>query len=347
MQRRELLAEPLAAFLSEKQSAKLAKGLTLLRFSRRAMATRFEIALPSGTPDAHSAADAALDEIDECERWMTVYDDDSEVSQLNRLGAKESVSVSEPLFELLCLSSSLAKETGGAFDPAIGAMIKTWGFFQREGRLPSADERSASMTVSGMRHVAIDHENRSVRFLQPGLELNFGSIGKGFALDRAASLLKHKFGICSALLHGGGSSVRAIGTPPGDLEGWPIRVTHPTDRRKSLGIVRLIEAGFATSAATFQYFVYNKKRYGHVLDPRTGQPASGTSSASLVAPTAAEADAFSTALFVVGRDAGKRLLTLWPDCGGLILTESDRSELRQMGLLEWQPDPEFPFSGCA
>jgi thiamine biosynthesis lipoprotein len=337
----------MAAFLSDDQSAKLSKDLTLLRFSRRAMATRFEVALPSGTPDAHAAADAALDEIDHCERWMTVYDDDSEVSQLNRLGAGGSVQVSEPLFELLSLSSSLARETGGAFDPAIGAMIKAWGFFHREGRLPSAEERSASMTVSGMRHVVIDHESRAVRFVKRGLELNFGSIGKGFALDRAASLLKQKFGIRSALLHGGGSSVRAIGTPPGDWEGWPIRVTHPTDRSKSLGIIRLIDAGLATSAATFQYFVYKGKRYGHVLDPRTGQPACGTASASLVAATAAEADALSTALFVIGREAAKQLLTLWPDYGALLLSEGDRSELRRMGLLEWQPDPESPLTGCA
>ena len=125
-------------------------------------------------------------------------------------------------------------------------------------------------------------------------------MGKGYALDRAADLLRTEFGIRSALLHAGGSSVRAIGVPPTDFRGWRVSIRHPHDDRRTLGSVYLDDEALGTSADTYQHFEYNGKRYGHVLDPRTGRPVLGTRSASCIAPTAADADAISTAFFVAG-----------------------------------------------
>ena len=318
MQRREFLTP---ASSHESFTFRFGQSLTLLRASRRAMATSFEVALPYGTPDALPAAEAALDLIGDIESWMTVYDDVSEVNQVNRTAAERPVEVSEPLFHLLSLCAGLSADTLGAFDPAAGAMIKCWGFYRREGRLPTAKERAAAMAASGMRHVVLDAANRTVRFLRPGLELNFGGVGKGFALDRAVELLRDLWGISSALVHGGGSSVRAIGAPPNDARGWRIGLTHPHDPAQSLGEVRLTGNGMGTSAATFQFFVYNGKKYGHVLDPRSGQPAEGTASASVTAPTAAEADALSTAAFVLGADAFTAYRTPRPGIDAVILSD--------------------------
>ena len=131
--------------------------------------------------------------------------------------------------------------------------------------------------------------------------------------------------------HGGGSSVYAIGRPPGDARGWPVRLKHPSLPDESLGVVRLRDAGLGTSAATFQFFEYNGRKLGHLLDPRTGWPAAGTASASVTAPTAAEADAMSTAAFVLGAAGAERLTRLRPALGAVVLAELANPERQRRG----------------
>ncbi|MFO0850610.1 MAG: FAD:protein FMN transferase [Gemmataceae bacterium] len=312
--------------------------LTLIRFSRRAMATTFEIALPAGTPDALPAAEDALDLIDDLEGQLTVYRDHSEVSRLNAAAAERAVIVEAGLFDLLSQSAALTADTAGAFDPATGALTKEWGFYKREGRIPPPKELAAARQCSGMRHVLLDPASQSVKYRRAGLELNFGGIGKGYALDRAAELLQRKWGVRSALLHGGGSSVYAIGCPPGQPRGWAVAVNHPHDDGRTLGTVWLADRGFGTSAATFQFFEYNGQRYGHLLDPRTGRPAAGIASASCVAPTAAKADALSTAFFVAGAGWAEQYCRSRPDLAAVLLPDdADRPRTANLGPLNYDP----------
>lgn len=294
----------------------------LVRVSRRAMATTFEIAIPAGShPDPVAAAEDALDRIDELESQLTVYREDSEVSQLNAAAAGGFVDVEPGLFELLSRCAVWTKETGGAFDVATGALTKAWGFFRREPGVPAPRDRTDAMRRTGFRHVLLDAERRRVKFRVAGLELNLGAVGKGYALDRAAELLRTEWGVRSALLHAGGSSAYAIGPPPGDARGWPIHLKHPHDASDSLGVIRLRDAGLGTSAATFQCFEYNGQKLGHLLDPRRGWPAAGTASASVVAPSAAEADAMSTAAFVLGATGAETLTRLRPGLGAVLLRD--------------------------
>jgi thiamine biosynthesis lipoprotein len=296
---------------------------SLVRCSRRAMATTFEVAIPVGAhPDPVSAAEDALNLIDQLEDQMTVYRDTSEVSQLNAAAAAAFVEVEPHLFELFSRCAVWTRETAGAFDIATGALTKAWGFYRRDGAVPPASELIRAMRATGFRHVVLDEVRTAAKFRVAGLELNLGAVGKGYALDRAAELLRTKWRVRSALLHGGGSSVYAIGCPPGDVWGWPIRLKHPNQPEESLGVVRLADAGLGTSAATFQFFEYNGRKLGHLLDPRTGWPAAGTASASVVAPTAAEADAMSTAAFVSGAEGAERLTRLRPALGAVVLTDS-------------------------
>lgn len=294
-------------------------SFALVRVSRRAMATRFEVAIPVGIPDAIPAAEDALDLIDALEDQMTVYRDDSEVSRLNASAAAGPVVVEPRLFDLFARCAGWTRETDGAFDIATGALIKAWGFHRRQGRVPTPRERADAMAKTGSRHLILNADANTVKYRVPGLEINLGAVGKGYALDRATELLREKWGISSALLHGGGSSVYAIGRPPGDPRGWPIALTHPTEAGRSLGTVYLRDRGLGTSAATFQSFEYNGRKLGHLLDPRTGWPADGTASASVTAPTAAEADAMSTALFVLGAAGAERLARLRPHLGAVAL----------------------------
>jgi thiamine biosynthesis lipoprotein len=304
----------------------------LLRFSRRAMATTFEIVLPFNTPRANEAANAALDEIDRLEAQLTVYRDTSEVSRLNQLAPYTSLVVEEGLFDLLETSARLHQESEGAFDVTAGALIKGWGFFRGPRRVPSEEERAQALERVGMQHLVLDRGGRSVRYQKLGLEINLGSIGKGYALDRVAGLLRAEWQVTSALLHGGHSSVCAVGTPPANRAGWSVGLRHPWNAEKSLGVVRLHDRALGTSAATYRHLEHEGRKLGHILDPRTGWPAEGMASASVLALTAAEADALATAFYINGIDWARSYCEAHPEVAAILLPAGDDTTLTVLGL---------------
>lgn len=333
----DLLSPALAALLDEPIPV---ADVAVLRASRRAMATLFEVLLPFGSPSAQPAAEATLDLIDELEDQLTVFRDHSEVSRLNATAADGPVEVEPGLFDLIESSAHLSRRTNGSFDIATGALTKAWGFYMRQGRVPTPAERAAALARTGTRFIALDRERRTVRYLRAGLEINLGGIGKGYALDRAADLLRHEWAIDSALLHGGSSSVRVLGIPPGQPRGWPVTIKHPWDPDRRLGTLYLAGAAMGTSAATFQHFEYNGKKLGHLLDPRTGWPAEGVEQVSVVARSAAEADALSTAFFVLGAEPTARFCQTRPDVGVLLLPAgSDRPVTYNLTAQTYSPHP--------
>ena len=317
-------AAPIADLLVQDEPAAHSHTL-LFRASRRAMATDFEIALPFATPEALPAAEAALDLIDALEQQLTVYRDDSEVSRINRLAAREAVPVEQELFDLLQRAARLATETYGAFDVTAGALVRAWGFLRGPRRVPTPAERASALQRVGMRHVVLDAMNRTVRFTRDGLEINLGSIGKGYALDRAARLLRERFQVRAGLLHSGHSSVYAMGEEPATREGWRVALRHPAEEGRRLGTFTLLDRALGTSAATFQYLEYYGRRLGHILDPRTGWPASGMAGASVTAPTAAEADALATAFFILGIEPARAYCDRHPEIGAVLLPERDQA----------------------
>ena len=215
----------------------------------------------------------------------------------------------------------MTRQTQGAFDIATGALIKAWGFYRRQGRVPTPAERAAAMSRPEPGSSPSTATDGRCSYLRQGLEINLGGIGKGYALDRAAELLADGLGRRlgpAARRHR--RSVRAVGTPPGQPRGWPVAIKHPWDPNRRLG-TRLPESTSpsGTSAATFQHFEYNGRKLGHLLDPRTGWPAEGVEQVSVVAPTAAEADALSTAFFVLGVEPTARFCQTRPDIGVVML----------------------------
>ncbi len=296
-----------------------AEDAVLLRFSRRAMATSFEIILPMGTLDAQEVADYSLDVIDRVETRLTVYRDDSEVSYLNQRAFHEPVNVSTELFGLLTLAKQLAEETGGAFDITVGALIKAWGFYRRAGRVPARDELESVRGRCGMRHLRLDATERSARFGREGLEINLGSIGKGYALDVVAKQMRAAWNLPSALLHGGHSSVYALGSEPGSSRGWSVGVLDPENSAKRLAVLRLHDRGMGTSAATYQHLEFQGRKLPHLLDPRTAWPAEGMLMATVTAPSATVADALATAFFILGVDKARDYCTAHPEIGAVLL----------------------------
>ena len=277
--------------------------LHTLVVGREAMACRFELVFNAGEePHATELAVAALDLVDEIEARISVYRDTSDLARLNAAAPTGWQGVDPELLRLLVLARDLHARTGGAFDMAAGALVRTWGFLRRQGRTPGPDDLEAARAASGMRHVEIDEAGGRVRFTRPGVELNPGAIGKGFALDRVVELLRDH-GVANVMVHGGSSSVRARGVHgPGlpDRRGWPVGLRHPLRPGRRLATLFLADAALGTSGSGTQFFIDRGRRLGHILDPRSGRPATGVLSSTVIAGSAAEADSLSTALYVLG-----------------------------------------------
>ncbi len=304
----------------------------LLRLSRRAMACTFEVFLNAGQyPHGTETAIAALDLVDRLEDQLSVYRDESEICRLNRAAALLAVAVEPRLFDLLSRAVEIHRATGGAFDVTAGRLSDVWGFTRRHGKIPADEDLQAARECVGTEYLELDREAQSIRFARPGLEINLGSIGKGYALDRCAELLESA-GVHDFLLHGGSSSVLARGAHGGvprseeaDAGAWHVGVRHPLHPERRLGQLRLSNRALATSGSGTQFFVHQGRRYGHILDPRSGWPAEGVLSTSVLAPSAAEADALATAFYVMGPRHAADFCQTRPDVSAVLLCPAPRA----------------------
>jgi thiamine biosynthesis lipoprotein len=285
-----------------------------LTVARRAMACEFSVHFPAGTRGGVDAGLAAMDEIDRLEQRLSVFIEASELSRLNRAAARGAAAAAEDLYDLLRFTAILSRATGGAFDAAAGALLRAWGFQGGPLRVPPDAERLTALAASGSMHVKLDDERRTVAFDRPGVTFNLGAIGKGYAIDCAVRILVKDFGVRSALIGGGQSSLRAIGAPPREPRGWKVDIGEPAIAR-----VHLCDRALGTSGAANQFFESGGRRWGHILDPRTGWPAARLVSASVLAKTAAEADALSTAFFVMGAEAARQFCRRHPGIGAVLV----------------------------
>lgn len=286
------------------------------------MGSFFEVRLAANTPGGADLGGRALDRIDELEQQLTVYRDDSEVSRLNAKAHEGPVAVEAGLFTLLELATSISERTGGAYDVSAGALSEAWGFFRGPRRVPDAETLADARARTGWRHLRLDPEAKTVAFDRPGVVINLGSIGKGYAIDRAIGVIKDHWWPTTALVHGGRSSVYALGSPPGRFGGrWELAIWNPFAPETPLGLVRLRNRGMGTSGVSFQQFEADGRVYGHILDPRSGEPALGPASVTVLAPSAAEADALSTAFYLLGPEAAEAYASDHPEVGAVFVEE--------------------------
>jgi len=292
-----------------------------LRVGRRAMACLFEIVFNAGEyPDATPIAVEALDLVDRIEERLTVYRGHGEVMGINERAAREPVRVGADLMQLLQRARELYDLTGGGFDIASGRLVRTWGFLAGRGATPTDAVLAEALARSGMDHVELDPAASTVRLRRDGVEINLGSIGKGWAVDLAVELLARR-GIGHVLVHGGQSSVRALGNRRSAIAqaGWPVGLQHPLRPGVRLAHFRLRNAALGTSGSGTRFFVEEGRRIGHILDPRSGRPAEGVLSATVVAPTAADADALATAAYVLGADELGRIAAPGGPVGAILV----------------------------
>ena len=274
----------------------------LTRVSHRSMATEFVVLLPPQWADQIEVVLQALECLDAIESRLTIYRPGGEVARVNQLAADQPTQLSESTFELLEKAVLWSERTGGAFDVTAGPLVEAWGFTKRSGKKPSTDEVETAVAQVGYADLKLSVADRTVQFAKPGMSINLGAIGKGDALDRLAAKLTSQ-GISDFLIHGGHSSVIASGNQDrdGDL-GWAIGIAHPTKPERRLGGIWLKDQALATSGSGTQFFHHRGKRYGHVIDPRTGYPAGDLLSLTAIMASAADADACATGLFVMGNE---------------------------------------------
>jgi thiamine biosynthesis lipoprotein len=270
-------------------------------------------------PDAESlpaVVGEALDEIDRVDRLMSHYRRDSPLSRLNREAANGPVAVQPELLDFLAECLRRSRESDGAFDVTVGPLMKAWGFFRDEGRVPPDDELARAKEVVGAQHVVLDRGAGTVRFDRPGVELDLGGIGKGYAVDRVVDLLR-KRGVTSALVNLGGSSVYGLGTPPG-REAWEVAIADPTAPGKTARTVRLRDRALSVSGGYERFFEKDGVSYSHIMDPRTGRPVQGVLSVAVLTGSATDGDALDNVLFVLGPERGRSHLARVPASEALL-----------------------------
>jgi FAD:protein FMN transferase len=273
-----------------------------------------EFALVAYGDDARhltAVGNEVFEEIDRLDSQMSNYKPSSELSAINRAAAFRSVRVEPRLFQLLVEAIGYSRATGGAFDVTAGPLVKAWGFFHGRGRVPNDAQIAQILTRVGYHRVNLNPADCTIRFGVEGLELDLGAVGKGYAVDRAADILR-TYGVTRALVSAGTSSILALGAPPG-AEGWPITLRDPYDGAKAADVVHIKNYSLSISGNYEKFFTLGGKIYSHILDPGSGRPVGNILAVTVLAARATEAEALSTAFYVMGVKRSRAYLGVHPD----------------------------------
>ena len=301
---------------------------TLQRFEFRQiqMGTVFRILLHAqGKAEAERAAFAAFDRIAELDHKLSDYKTGSELMRACRRAAQEPVVVSSDLFTVLDRAQHFSRLSNGAFDVTVKPLLRLWRRAHQTGEFPAARDLSDARKKVGYRNLLLDPMTGSMRFQEMGMELDLGSIGKGYAADEALKTLANH-GVNRALIDGGGD-VR-LGEPPPQREGWTIAV-EGWEKVASLAGKRLLlhDAAIATSGNRHQFLDIGTTRYSHILDPATGLGMKDSRTVTVIAPDATTADAMATALSVLPPHRGIELIEELPGTEAyLVIHSSGKTE---------------------
>jgi thiamine biosynthesis lipoprotein len=292
----------LVLFLLQRASVLSAAAAEILRLEANAdaMGSTYSVVLYDEDRNRmESASHDALEEARRLDLLLSNYKPESEWSKVNREASDHPVAVSGELFELLTACVNYSRKSEGAFDITLGPLMKIWGFYKDSGRLPQRDEVKRALEQVGYQNILLNSSRRTVFFARPGLNLDPGGVGKGYAVDKMAGILKRD-GIRSALVSAGGSSIYGLGAPPGE-QGWRIQIKDPANELKPVAEATLKDESLSTSGSYEKFFVAEGKTWSHIMDPRTGFPSQGTLSVSVVAPLTLDSEVWAKPYFILGR----------------------------------------------
>jgi thiamine biosynthesis lipoprotein len=309
----------------------------LLSVSRRSMNVDFEVLIPRLVfGRAMEASIDALDEVERLEKVLSVFRFDSKVQYINLTAQHEAVKIDDEILNLITQCQLISEQTNGAVDITSGLLWKIWGFSSGRGVVPSSADIARALETVDYKSLIIDKENKTIKFSKPSTELNFGCVGKGFALD-IASVRLCDYGVDRFIFHGGLSSILARG------KDWRVGITDPLRGDQRLTEVNLSDYAISTSSSQKQFFRYKGHRYSHLIDPRNGTPSEGVFSVTVIAPTATLAELLSTAFFIMGFEQSEEYTKNHPEISAMfILPTKDKNknyEIKTIGNFE-----EFIFN---
>ena len=283
-------------------------------------------------------AENALDVFFRVDSLMSNWTTTSEVARINRVAGSGPTRIDPQVAEVIGTSLDVWKQSDGAFDITVEPLMRVWGFLGGTPHVPDEAEARAAAAKVGAQHVRFDRGKRMIRFERPELKIDLGGIAKGYAVDVAAESLRAR-GVQNALVDLTGNMF-AIGHAPG-AAGWRIGIRDPRDRMPYFGRITLSGEGISTSGKYEQFVAANGTTYGHIMDPRSGRPAEGLISVTLVSKSAYTCDAWDTPLFVLGPRAAMQKARQRPEFAAILVqpgTPVDtvwvESSLRERFVLE-------------
>ena len=295
------------------------------RFSHEAMATTFELLIVHEDERyASQAAVAAFDEIDRLERELSRFLENSDVTRINNLPANQPLQLGLDTFECLKIAVRIYAETNGAFDITIGTLLKCWHNDDGTPRKPSPSQIDIARMHTGTNLLQLNEAEHTIKLSASGVQVDLGGIGKGYAVDRVAELLRD-WSINVALVSGGYSSVLALDAPPGK-KGWPLTMTNPAGDKEILARPFLKNSALSGSGV---------QKGGHIIDPRTTKAVEGRRAAWSSAPDATTADALSTAFMIMGLDEIKKYCSLHPNTLAMVILETPDEEKPRQKILRF------------
>jgi FAD:protein FMN transferase len=293
-------------------AAPAAGTLAAVTLQRYVMGTMFDIVVyHSSREDGARAAERAMREIERLDRVLSHFKDDSDLSRLNRDGHRGFVTVDSSLYDVVSQSIEWSRRTAGTFDITIAPLLRTWKQAYADGRRPSEADVEAARRCVGSEKIELEAPDK-IRFRSACLAIDLGGIGKGYAVDRAMEVLKAD-GVTSAMINAGGSSIGAIGTPPGQ-SGWAVKIAAKVSGGDTL---LLRDMSMSTSQQNPLPFATTAGSFGEILDPRTGAPAESRTAIAVVTPSGTTAEALTKALMMMPPDDAKALLARLPDVSAL------------------------------
>lgn len=264
------------------------------------MGTNFDIVAYGIDPERlESAIAQALRETQRIDSVFSNYRGDSELSAVNRLDAHDSLILSAELFQFLTACRAYSESSDGTFDITVGPLMKAWGFYKGTGELPQRQAIVQALEKVGYANLILDEPTMTVHLAKEGMELDPGGVGKGYAVDKMAEILKRSE-VDSALIIAGGSTIYALGAPPNE-PGWKVTIKDPRRPSKIAETLVLKNEAVSTSGNLEKFFWAEGKIWGHILDPRTGYPAKDTLSVSVVAPRSIDSEAWTKPYYILGR----------------------------------------------
>ncbi len=281
------------------------------------MGSRFDLTVVAATEaEGNAYIDTAMAEITRIEKLISDWDPTSQTSEINRNAGIRPVKVDKELFDLIQRSIAISKLTDGAFDISYASMDKIWKFDGSMTAMPSPDEIQASVERVGYEKIILDLDSQTVFLSEKGMKIGFGAIGKGYAADKAKQLLMEK-GVIAGIMNASGD-MNTWGKQP-DGTDWMVAITNPMNKDNAFGILPLKQGAVVTSGDYEKFVEFNGVRYGHIINPKTGYPATGIISVTIFAVSAELADALATAVFVLGTEVGLDRINQLPDVECIIV----------------------------